>query len=899
MATTSELILRFTGDSRQLRQVMAELRTELSRFSQGQVAADQTAVRSTQQSEQRRIAETIKSANLRLREEQRSAREVARIMAETARQAAAQERVRERAAKQLSDVQIREAKRAAKELEASLKSGSGGGGFGAASSAFSVAGRIPGLSGLTSELGSFTSATEAATASQASLAGPIGLVAVAAIAQATAMLKLHEGLFSIAKQTADFEGRLFDMSQQVGVSVETLSTLEVLATTTGGNIESVAASLGIFQKNLEAAHDPTSKEAKLLAQLGVTSSDTEEALAQTLTGLFKLGEGSRQTAAVLELFGRSGRFVNAILKESEGDLEKARAKFEALGIVVGTDAARAADQFNDNLALIDFQIRGLIALIGNELIPVITGALEATSKLLKDNKDAVEGLGFAVKVAASVLATQFFSALGTVDLLIKTHRGEIGLLKDAYDALAAAMQLVTNSVPQVPENLIPPVNLEGQKSGLTLLQDLQQLFKQSRGKGFDNKIFNPGDLSALDDLFKKTDKANKSVDAGVSLLRQLQTELRNLTEHTKAQDIAQQLLDERYKNTSASLREQIAIAAQLIDVTRARIEVDKKIKEEIDKQKQATQAAAASVTQFLQQQAETLRRLQFGTKSATDEVEEFIEKISLIPGAINKVDEEWLRFRAHLIDSIERMKEMLDLMREQAAVVPGPGGKVPEVNPNVLFDPVKEIGIPPPPDFSVWEDAISHLRLMLEDFSTFATTTVKFAFDSLIDGIADAARSWVLYGDSIGKALKRALAEMLASVAAQALVQAALHAAYAIGNLAFGNFAAAAQHALAAAKFAAVAAIAGLAGRAIAGNSFSGAGASSSASSGGGGSGSRSSTTTSQPKPVDLDRTSRNQQAITLLVNVKQEPGAIVQVTLDDHRNNGPIRQMILSEIGG
>lgn len=898
MATTSELILKFSGDSTQLRQVMAQLRTELSRFSQGQVAIDQNAIRSTQQSEQRRVAETIKSANLRLREEQRAAREVARIMAETARQAAAQERVRERAAKQLSDVQIREAKRAAKELEASLGSGGGGSSFNT-SAILGITSRIPGLSGLTSELGSLSSATEAATASQASLAGPIGLVSVAAIAQATAMIKLHQELFSIAKQTADFEGRLFDMSQQVGVSVETLSTLEVLATTTGGNIESVAASLGIFQKNLEASHDPTSKEAKLLAQLGVTSSDTEEALAQTLQGLFKLGEGSRQTAAVLELFGRSGRFVNAILKESEGDLEKARAKFEALGIVVGTDAARAADQFNDNLALIDFQVRGLIALIGNELIPLITGALEESSKVLKDNKDAVEGLGLAVKIVAGFLSIQFLSALGTVDALIKTHKGEIELLKDAYESLAAAMQLVTNSVPQVPENLIPPVNLEGQKAGLTLLQDLQRLFKQSGGKGFDNKLF--GRIEPPEGLLKGKD-SNKALEAGVALLRQLQGELRNLTSVTKVQEVTQQLLDERYKDTNASLRQQIIAAAQLIDVTKENIEVKKKLQEDIDKETQAMLAGAASVSQFMQQQAEVLRELQFGPKSATQETEEFIAKLSLVPGAIAEIDKEWLRYRAHLIDSINRMREMLDIMREQAAVVPGPGtGTVPELNSKVVFDPDKTIGLPPPPDFSVWEDALSHLRLMLEGFSTFATTTVKFAMESLADGLGDAARAWVLYGESIGKALKRALAETLASIAAQALVQAALHAAYAIGDLAFGNFAAAAQHALAAAKFAAVAAIAGLAGRAVAGNSFSGAGSGSRAASGtSSGNSSRSTAaTSSQPRPVDLDRTTRNQQAITLLVNVKQEPGAIVQVTLDDHRNNGPIRQMILSEIKG
>src|SRR5688572_9744221 len=292
MASTAELILKFTGDSRQLREVISAVRADLTRLGQTQVTtvanASRQAVTETTRSEQRRIAETIKSANQRLREEQRTAREVSRIVAETARQAAAQERIRERAATQLTNVRIREAKRAAKELEASLGQGSGG-----SSALFgSIATRIPGVGGLASE---FASVTTAATAATGAVAGFVvgGGVLVGILAA------VGKQVFDLTKQTAEFQGKFFDLSQQVGVVVETLSTLDVIASTTGGNIDTVAASMAIFQKNLEDAHDPTSEEAKLLKQLGVTSLDTETALRQTLKGLFAMGEGARQTDSVL------------------------------------------------------------------------------------------------------------------------------------------------------------------------------------------------------------------------------------------------------------------------------------------------------------------------------------------------------------------------------------------------------------------------------------------------------------------------------------------------------------------------------------------------------------------------------------------------------------------------
>lgn len=75
--------------------------------------------------------------------------------------------------------------------------------------------------------------------------------------------------------------------------------------------------------------------------------------------------------------------------------------------------------------------------------------------------------------------------------------------------------------------------------------------------------------------------------------------------------------------------------------------------------------------------------------------------------------------------------------------------------------------------------------------------------------------AWILYGESLGKALQKALAQQLAVLSAEFAIQALKHAAYALGSLAFGNFASAAKHAAAAAAFTAAAAATGIAARAL------------------------------------------------------------------------------------
>lgn len=126
-------------------------------------------------------------------------------------------------------------------------------------------------------------------------------------------------------------------------------------------------------------------------------------------------------------------------------------------------------------------------------------------------------------------------------------------------------------------------------------------------------------------------------------------------------------------------------------------------------------------------------------------------------------------------------------------------------------------------------DPFSSLRKRLEQFRfdiestnaaildsiTSLSDQVSASIGAMVDAFRQAVIANILYGESIGKALKAALAQQLAAISAEAAIQSLKHAAYALGSLAFGNAAAAAKHAAAAAAFGALALATGLAGRAL------------------------------------------------------------------------------------
>lgn len=205
-----------------------------------------------------------------------------------------------------------------------------------------------------------------------------------------------------------------------------------------------------------------------------------------------------------------------------------------------------------------------------------------------------------------------------------------------------------------------------------------------------------------------------------------------------------------------------------------------------------------------------------------------------------------------------------------------------------------------PPDTSLWGEALGAIEERMQNFHVAAQMYVVDAFHNMADAATDAIQAWILYGGSLGKALKQALAAELAAIAARAAIQAALHAAYAIGSLAFGNFAAAAQHGLAAAKFAAVAALTGIAARGLA--------SSAAASQSGGvtaGSAFQSATrtgsgsTAGQPTTIDVNRpTGSNmvfQPTIHVTVNGQATEGfryMVEKVAIQSARDNGPFRKI-------
>lgn len=292
---------------------------------------------------------------------------------------------------------------------------------------------IPQLAAADSEMSALAASTAETGGAFAGLAGPVGVAVLAVAALVAVATEAIKKMFDLAKETAEFEGKFKDLNQQTGVSVELLSAFDVLASTTGTDLSALSASFGIFQKHLEDARDPMSESAGLLGELGIQTTDTESALRQTFATLAKMPEGFRQTALALQLFGRGGKSVLAIIKETNGDLDKAIERFRALGLIVSKEDAEAADKFNDELELLRRQFDALTRELGRQFLPAALEIVTALGELVKASKGWFDLIGLVGKPIIDTFADDL-RGLSLILAVLRSDFETVGkILKDIQD----------------------------------------------------------------------------------------------------------------------------------------------------------------------------------------------------------------------------------------------------------------------------------------------------------------------------------------------------------------------------------------------------------------------------------------------------------------------------------
>ena len=214
------------------------------------------------------------------------------------------------------------------------------------------------------------------------------------------------------------------MSRSIGMSVESLSSLNHAAELSGTTFDVVAKSAAKLAKNMKDVRDEVGEALEAFEEINISVVDssgkmrgTESVLMDIADRFSTMADGSRKTALAMDIFGRSGAALIPLLNAGASGIKEMQAEAVKLGITFDTKTAMAAERVNDQFLRVSSVFRGMTNKIMVKLLPDIEKLVGWMYKLSLNTSQMAEAglvLSTALKllVSGGLLVTTTFKLLG-------------------------------------------------------------------------------------------------------------------------------------------------------------------------------------------------------------------------------------------------------------------------------------------------------------------------------------------------------------------------------------------------------------------------------------------------------------------------------------------------------
>lgn len=241
-------------------------------------------------------------------------------------------------------------------------------------------------------------------------------LAVAAAAATAAFAAITVGV-SNALQRMD---ALSKTSQKIGIATDSLSKLAYAAQLSDVSFEALEGSLSRLAKSQDAAAQGSKQQLEIFRALGVefqrqdgTLRSTEAVLNDVADAIARLPDGANKTAAAMALFGKSGAQLIPLLNGGSDSIRAAGDELERLGGVVTPEAAKQAEQFNDDVTRLKTALDGLWISLATDLLPDMVKFTEELVDATKNGaglrtvmdglKEGIRGVAMVAQIAVDTV----------------------------------------------------------------------------------------------------------------------------------------------------------------------------------------------------------------------------------------------------------------------------------------------------------------------------------------------------------------------------------------------------------------------------------------------------------------------------------------------------------------
>lgn len=202
-------------------------------------------------------------------------------------------------------------------------------------------------------------------------------------------------LVEAGKAAIELGDQFQKMSQKVGVSVESLSSLRAAAQLSDVSFEDLGGAMEKLARTAASAAGGSKEQAATFQAMGIAVKDAngqlkpmQEILQDVATKFAGYEDGAAKTALAQRAFGKSGADLIPLLNQlGEDGFAKVTQAAKDYGQQISGTQAKQSEEFNDNLTRLGQAASGFALAVVRELLPAlvsITGQLDDAAKTTDD-----------------------------------------------------------------------------------------------------------------------------------------------------------------------------------------------------------------------------------------------------------------------------------------------------------------------------------------------------------------------------------------------------------------------------------------------------------------------------------------------------------------------------------
>jgi hypothetical protein len=238
----------------------------------------------------------------------------------------------------------------------------------------------------------------------------------------------------LATQSINLADQLSKMSQKVGVSIESLSTLGYAADRSGVGLEPLQGAMVRLAVNASEAARGTGESRAAFDQLGISVTDNngrlksaDTLLREVAQGISQLGGGVEKTDLAVKLFGRTGAELIPLLDQGAEGIAALEERARSLGLELDANTGRSAEQFNDLLADLGSLGTGVGNELARQLLPSMTQLVSQFVDASREG-DGLKSVATAIADVLRVLAAAAFVAKAGIEAVVNIVAASIDVM---------------------------------------------------------------------------------------------------------------------------------------------------------------------------------------------------------------------------------------------------------------------------------------------------------------------------------------------------------------------------------------------------------------------------------------------------------------------------------------